>query len=63
MFRFASPWMLLLLPLVLGSGGTFTTVAPSLHTHTNARVLQAFTGREIELEELDGHRHRVTVPA
>lgn len=32
----------LLLPLALAGGGTFRTVAPSLHTTTNARVIERF---------------------
>jgi RNA 3'-terminal phosphate cyclase (ATP) len=32
----------LLLPLALGAGGTFRTLLPSLHTRTNARVIERF---------------------
>lgn len=41
----------LLLPLALGRGGTFTTVAPTLHTRTNAEVVRRFLPRPIRMEE------------
>jgi RNA 3'-terminal phosphate cyclase (ATP) len=53
----------LLLPMALGGGGSFRTVAPSLHTRTHAEVIQAFLGTEIGLADEGRRGWRVTVPA
>jgi RNA 3'-terminal phosphate cyclase (ATP) len=50
----------LLLPMAVGGGGAFTTLAPSSHTITNAEVIRRFTGREVRFED-EGTRWRVTV--
>ena len=39
----------LLLPLALGAGGAFRTVRPSLHTRTNAHVIQKFLDVRVEV--------------
>lgn len=53
----------LLLPMALGGGGTFRTVAPTSHTRTHAELLRTFLGAEIAIVP-DGERSfRVTVPA
>lgn len=39
----------LLLPMVLGEGGSFRTVAPSLHATTNAQILERFTGTQTRI--------------
>lgn len=44
----------LLLPLAIGAGGSFRTVAPSEHTRTNAAVIAAFLGPVIDLAEQGG---------
>ncbi len=40
----------LLLPMVLGEGGAFRTVAPSGHTRTQVEVIRAFVGAEVRME-------------
>jgi RNA 3'-terminal phosphate cyclase (ATP) len=50
----------LLLPMAVGGGGVFTTLAPTLHTRTNAEVIQKFGVADVRIEE-DGDRFRVTV--
>jgi len=52
----------LLLPMALAGGGAFTTVEPSLHTRTQAEVLQRFLPVQIEAVE-EGPRWRVGVRA
>jgi RNA 3'-terminal phosphate cyclase (ATP) len=42
----------LLVPLAIGSGGSFTTVEPSLHTRTNIEVIKLFLDVEITVEQL-----------
>ena len=49
----------LLIPLALG-GGAFRTVAPSLHTRTNAEVIERFLPVRFDLRE-DGGAWRVSV--
>ena len=44
----------LLLPMALAAGGTFRTVPPTPHTTTNARVIEAFLGPRVRLDE-DSH--------
>lgn len=41
----------LLLPMALGQGGQFRTVKPSLHTVTNAEVIERFLGKAIRFEQ------------
>ena len=42
----------LLLPMVLGRGGEFTTLKPSLHCQTNRKILNLFSNRSICFEEI-----------
>ena len=42
----------LLIPMALAGGGTFTTVKPTLHTKTNAQVIQRFLSVGIEQREI-----------
>jgi RNA 3'-terminal phosphate cyclase (ATP) len=51
----------LLLPMALGSGGSFTTVKPSMHTLTNIEVIRKFLEVEIEVEDLDEKLWRIEV--
>jgi RNA 3'-terminal phosphate cyclase (ATP) len=51
----------LLLPLALGSGGTFRTLKPTPHTATNADVIRRFLPASIEIEHEAGGIYRVTV--
>lgn len=44
----------LLIPLALAGGGAFRTVAPSLHTRTNAEVIERFLPVRFELREDGG---------
>jgi len=53
----------LLLPMALGGGGSFRTVAPTLHTRTHAEVIKAFLGTEIGLADEGQRGWRVMVPA
>lgn len=41
----------LLLPMALGEGGAFRTLAPSSHTRTQVELLRAFLGVEVALRE------------
>jgi RNA 3'-terminal phosphate cyclase (ATP) len=41
----------LLIPMVLAGGGTFRTTKPSLHTTTNAEVIQRFLPVPIKVEQ------------
>lgn len=41
----------LMLPMALGAGGAFSTVAPSLHSQTNAGIIERFTGLAIRFVE------------
>ncbi|MEO0883268.1 MAG: RNA 3'-terminal phosphate cyclase [Pseudomonadota bacterium] len=43
----------LLLPMALAKGGTFSTTEPSLHTTTNAEIVERFTGRKIKMKPAD----------
>jgi RNA 3'-terminal phosphate cyclase (ATP) len=52
----------LLLPMALGGGGTFRTMAPTLHTRTHAEVIEAFLGTRIAIEDAGERGWRVTVP-
>lgn len=51
----------LLLPLALAGGGSFTTVQPSLHTLTNAEVIQRFLDVAIRAEAQANGTFRVEV--
>ncbi|MBN8526405.1 MAG: RNA 3'-terminal phosphate cyclase [Planctomycetes bacterium] len=44
----------LLLPLAIGAGGSFRTVAPSEHTRTNAAIIAAFLGPVVDIAEQGG---------
>ncbi|MRG94357.1 RNA 3'-terminal phosphate cyclase [Polyangium spumosum] len=41
----------LLLPMALGQGGAFRTLAPSGHTRTQVEVIRTFLGTEVRLDE------------
>ncbi len=41
----------LLLPMAIGSGGSFTTIEPSLHTKTNIDVIKMFLDVKITVEQ------------
>jgi len=51
----------LLIPMALAGGGSFTTSAPSLHTRTNAAIIERFLPVRVSLEQVDELRHRVDV--
>ena len=51
----------LLLPMALGDGGRFTTVAPTEHARTHAEVIRLFLDRETRFEELGRDRWLVTM--
>lgn len=51
----------LLLPMALGGGGRFVTTEPTLHTTTNARVIERFLPVEIGWEKRDERAWVVTV--
>lgn len=51
----------LLLPLVLGNGGTFRTLRPSLHTETNIAVIQQLTGCSIKVSEIGNDLFEIEV--
>jgi RNA 3'-terminal phosphate cyclase (ATP) len=53
----------LLLPMALGGGGAFRTVAPTLHTATNAGVIAHFLDVPIRFEADGDVAHRCTVGA
>lgn len=50
----------LLLPMVLAGRGSFTTLAPSRHTQTNAAVIEIFCGRKIQFEQTGEQVWRVS---
>jgi RNA 3'-terminal phosphate cyclase (ATP) len=52
----------LLVPLALARGGTFRTLSPSQHTHSQVALLRAFLKLEVALEEEGEGLWRVTVP-
>lgn len=52
----------LLLPMALGSGGSFRTLPPTSHTRTHAQLLRDFLGVEIDLREVSRRVWEVTVP-
>jgi RNA 3'-terminal phosphate cyclase (ATP) len=51
----------LLLPMALGSGGSFRTTKPSLHSTTNAAIIQRFLPTPIQFEQESDLVWRVTV--
>jgi RNA 3'-terminal phosphate cyclase (ATP) len=51
----------LLIPMVLAGGGSFRTTRPSLHSSTNAEVIQRFLPVPIHLEQESDLAWRVTV--
>jgi RNA 3'-terminal phosphate cyclase (ATP) len=51
----------LLLPMVLGRGGTFTTVAPSEHLRTNIAVIKQFVDTDIDIVQKGDKAWQVTV--
>ena len=51
----------LLVPMVLGAGGTFRTLTPTAHTTTNAGVIEAFLGPRVRLDVEDDGTCLVTV--
>jgi len=51
----------LLIPMVLAGGGSFRTTKPSLHTTTNAVVIQRFLPLPIRIEQQSELAWRVTV--
>lgn len=52
----------LLVPLALGAGGRFVTLAPSRHTHTQIDLLRWFTGVEVAVRDRGDDTWEVTVP-
>jgi RNA 3'-terminal phosphate cyclase (ATP) len=58
---FAGPYLAdqLLLPFALAGGGMFTTVKPSEHSHTAARIIGLFLGRTPRIEQAANGVHRV----
>lgn len=60
---FAGPYLAdqLLLPMALAGGGMFTTVRPSEHSRTAAKVIERFTGRRIRFAQQAGGAHVVTI--
>lgn len=44
----------LLLPMVLGRGGSFTTTQVTEHLRSNASVIEAFMGKHVTISESDG---------
>ena len=59
-FRSASTADQIILPMALGEGGEFRTVAPSLHT-THAEFIRAFLDVAITIEAESDRVSRVTV--
>jgi len=51
----------LLIPMALAGGGSFTTVAPTLHTKTNIEIIQRFIEVEIRCSELRKGLWRIKV--
>lgn len=45
----------LLIPMLLANGGSFTCAEPTLHSTTNAKVLELFTGLSPQFEREDSH--------
>jgi len=51
----------LLLPLALAGGGSFTTVAPTAHSRTNADVIRQFLDVDVGFQDEGNGRWQVTV--
>jgi len=51
----------LLLPLVLGAGGQFKTLSPSLHFLTNIQVIEQFLGPKITVNSSEKNTVIVSV--
>jgi RNA 3'-terminal phosphate cyclase (ATP) len=51
----------LLLPLALGRGGRFRTVAPTTHTRTNADVVRQFLDVDLRLEHREGEAWEISI--
>jgi RNA 3'-terminal phosphate cyclase (ATP) len=51
----------LLIPMVLAGGGSFRTTKPSLHTTTNAEVIQRFLSAPINVQQESALAWRLTV--
>jgi len=51
----------LLLPLALGSGGSFTTLRPTLHTLTNIKVIQSLMECGIEVKRIKDDEYKIIV--
>ena len=60
---FAGPYLAdqLLLPFTLAGGGSFTTVKPSQHSRTAADIIEKFTGRQCQFEQLKSGVHLLTI--
>jgi RNA 3'-terminal phosphate cyclase (ATP) len=53
----------LVMPMALGGGGVFRTVAPSKHLNTQVDVVRTFLGREITIADEGNGAYRVDVAA
>jgi RNA 3'-terminal phosphate cyclase (ATP) len=53
----------LIVPLALGAGGRFVTVAPTAHTHTQIDLLRWFTGCQVGRRDLGDGTWEVVVPS
>lgn len=53
----------LLIPLALAGGGSLRTITPSLHTRTNAEIIERFLPVEIAITEQGRHAARIDVRA
>lgn len=51
----------LLIPLALGTGGSFTTLEPSLHTKTNIEVIKKFLDSDIGVSKLENDLYLMQV--
>ncbi len=51
----------LLLPLVLASGGCYTTLKPSSHTVTNIQIIELFMKNTIVIEQLNERNYNIIV--
>jgi RNA 3'-terminal phosphate cyclase (ATP) len=51
----------LLLPMALAGHGRFTTVKPTVHTRTAARVIERFVGRKCAIQNLPDGSNEVLV--
>jgi RNA 3'-terminal phosphate cyclase (ATP) len=51
----------ILLPMALAGGGMFTTLAPTMHTKTNAQIIRLFLDVDIAMGEIGGKVWKITV--